>query len=59
MNFVDMDDLHDFLLVEILRRFPSKEFVFQCTSVSKRWCSLISEPYFIGRFVCPRDIKPQ
>lgn len=52
-----IDDLPDSLLVEILRRLPSKEFVFQCTSVSKRWCTLISEPYFIGRFLCLQKYK--
>lgn len=42
-----------FFLVEILCRLPSKESVFQCTCVSKRWCTLISNnPYFVSRFLC-------
>ncbi|XP_004295646.1 PREDICTED: uncharacterized protein LOC101310788 [Fragaria vesca subsp. vesca] len=41
----------DDLLVEILCRLPSKEFVFQCKCVSKHWLSLISDPYLIGRFL--------
>ncbi|KAL6203988.1 hypothetical protein ACLB2K_021258 [Fragaria x ananassa] len=45
------DDLPDLLLVEILCRLPRKEFVFQCKCVSKHWLNLISDPYFIGRFL--------
>ncbi|CAL2235351.1 unnamed protein product [Prunus armeniaca] len=46
-----IDDLPDTALVEILCRLPSSKFVFQCQCVSKRWRTLISDPYFIGRFV--------
>ncbi|ONI35004.1 hypothetical protein PRUPE_1G509700 [Prunus persica] len=46
-----IDDLPDTALVEILCRLPSSKFVFQCQRVSKRWRTLVSDPYFIGRFV--------
>ncbi|KAL6285227.1 hypothetical protein ACE6H2_009617 [Prunus campanulata] len=46
-----IDDLPDVALVEILCRLPSSKFVFQCQSVSKHWRTVISDPYFIGRFV--------
>ncbi|PRQ35547.1 putative F-box domain-containing protein [Rosa chinensis] len=50
-HVLKIDDLPDFLLVEILCRLPSKEFVFQCKCVSKHWLNLISDPYLIGRFL--------
>ncbi|CAL2235356.1 unnamed protein product [Prunus armeniaca] len=46
-----IDDLPDVALVEILCQLPSSKFVFQCQSVSKRWRTVISDPYFISRFV--------
>ncbi|KAL6200728.1 hypothetical protein ACLB2K_030509 [Fragaria x ananassa] len=50
-DVVSFDDLPDLLSVEILCRLPSKELVFQCKCVSKHWLNLISDPYFIGRFL--------
>ncbi|KAK9923152.1 hypothetical protein M0R45_031584 [Rubus argutus] len=47
-----IDDLHEVLLVEILCRLPSNKFLFQCKCVSKRWYSLISAPYLLGRYLC-------
>ncbi|KAI5340951.1 hypothetical protein L3X38_020225 [Prunus dulcis] len=44
-----MDDLPDVVLMEILCRLPCYKFVSHCKCVSKRWCSLISDPYFISR----------
>ncbi|PQQ17654.1 hypothetical protein Pyn_33286 [Prunus yedoensis var. nudiflora] len=44
-----IDDLPDVVLMEILCRLPSYKFVSHCKCVSKRWCSLISDPYFISR----------
>ncbi|CAL2235369.1 unnamed protein product [Prunus armeniaca] len=52
-----IDDLPDLVLVEILCRLPCNKFVFQCKSVSKRWCTLIADPYFIGRFVSIKSYK--
>ncbi|BFG19222.1 hypothetical protein CerSpe_054960 [Prunus speciosa] len=52
-----IDDLPDVVLVEILCRLPCNKFVFQCKSVSKRWCTLIADPYFIGRFVSIQSYK--
>ncbi|KAM5581066.1 hypothetical protein ABKV19_010335 [Rosa sericea] len=46
-----IDDLPDYLLVEVLCRLPDNKICLQCTSVCRRWCSLISDPYFIGRFL--------
>ncbi|KAL6297661.1 hypothetical protein ACE6H2_005803 [Prunus campanulata] len=46
----NLDDLPDFLLVEILCRIPQKSAV-QCMCVSKRWYGLVSDPYFVGRFL--------
>ncbi|XP_016649795.1 PREDICTED: uncharacterized protein LOC103333092 [Prunus mume] len=42
-----IDDLSDVILAEILCRLPCNKFVFQCKSVSKHWCTLIADPYFI------------
>ncbi|CAL2250210.1 unnamed protein product [Prunus armeniaca] len=44
-----IDDLPDVVLMEILCRLPCYKFVSHCKRVSKRWCSLISDPYFISR----------
>ncbi|PRQ42402.1 putative F-box domain-containing protein [Rosa chinensis] len=45
------NDLPDFVLVEILCRLPPNyKFSFQCKCVSKRWLSLLSDPYFAARF---------
>ncbi|XP_062016882.1 uncharacterized protein LOC133733247 [Rosa rugosa] len=46
-----IDDLPDYLLVEVLCRLPDNKICLQCTSVCRRWCSLISDPHFIGRFL--------
>ncbi|KAL4625705.1 hypothetical protein ACB092_05G044700 [Castanea dentata] len=42
---LSIDDLPDCLLIEILTQLPLKS-IFQCKSVSRRWCSLISAPSF-------------
>ncbi|KAB2610266.1 hypothetical protein D8674_018298 [Pyrus ussuriensis x Pyrus communis] len=49
-NINTIDDLTDVVLVEILCRLPSSKFVVQCKCVSKRWCTLISDSYFVDRF---------
>ncbi|XP_062021207.1 uncharacterized protein LOC133737719 [Rosa rugosa] len=49
---MNIDDLPGLVLVEILCRLPCYKLVFQSKCVSKRWCALISDPYFIGRFIC-------
>lgn len=54
----NITDLPDFLLVEILCRLPCKKFVFQCKLVSNRWCTLLSDLYFIGRFLCLQSETP-
>lgn len=48
----EIDDLPDVVLVEILCRFSCYKFIFECKCVSKHWCTLMSSPYFIGRFLC-------
>ncbi|KAK9725334.1 hypothetical protein RND81_05G137300 [Saponaria officinalis] len=42
-----IDDLNDELLIEILCRLPCYIFALRCKIVSKRWCSLISDPLFV------------
>ncbi|KAK9924830.1 hypothetical protein M0R45_033178 [Rubus argutus] len=49
---ISIDDLPDVVLVEILCRLLRYKFVSQCKLVSKRWCTLMSNSYFIGRFLC-------
>ncbi|KAL6214435.1 hypothetical protein ACLB2K_013869 [Fragaria x ananassa] len=51
LNPMNIDDLPGVVLVEILSRLPCYKLVFQSKCVSKRWCALISDPYFIGRFL--------
>lgn len=46
-----IDDLPHTLLVEILSRLPCNKSASQCKLVSKRWLSLLSEPYFLRRFL--------
>ncbi|KAK6272324.1 hypothetical protein POUND7_009407 [Theobroma cacao] len=42
---IDDSDVPDWLLTEILQRLPVKHiFMFKC--VSKRWFTLISDPFF-------------
>ncbi|KAL6190976.1 hypothetical protein ACLB2K_037370 [Fragaria x ananassa] len=47
-----IDDLSDVLLVEILCRLPCNKLIFQCKLVSKSWYNLISDPYFVRRYLC-------
>lgn len=55
---ISIDDLPDVVLVEILCRLPCYKFVSRCKLVSKRWYTLMSNAYFIGRFLClQRDHK--
>ncbi|CAN6585277.1 unnamed protein product [Malus baccata var. baccata] len=51
-----IDDLPDFVLVEILCRLP-RESAVQCRCVSKRWFSLLSDNYFRLCFLCVQDKK--
>ncbi|XP_062021225.1 uncharacterized protein LOC133737736 [Rosa rugosa] len=46
--FLNIEDLLDYLLVEILCRLPCK-FVLRCKCVCKSWSTLISHPYFESR----------
>ncbi|KAM5581113.1 hypothetical protein ABKV19_010371 [Rosa sericea] len=48
---IEIDDLPDVVLVEILCRLPCYKFVSKCKCVSKRWCNVMSGPYFLGRFL--------
>lgn len=48
---MNIDDLPEFELVEILCRL-SPENAVRCKCVSKRWCSLISDPNFVRHYVC-------
>ncbi|BFG34120.1 hypothetical protein CerSpe_203950 [Prunus speciosa] len=48
---MNIDDLPQHLLVEILCRLGCNKIVFQCKCVSKRWFALISDPYFVLRFL--------
>jgi|UniRef100_A0A2N9FAD4 hypothetical protein len=51
----EINKLPDAMLFEILSRLPCR-LVLQCKSISKRWCSLISDPSFIRGF-CHRHRK--
>ncbi|RXI01635.1 hypothetical protein DVH24_014984 [Malus domestica] len=54
----NIDDLPDSLLVVFFCQLPSYKSVSQCKCVSKRWCTLISDPHFIGCFLyLQRDRK--
>ncbi|KAJ4825248.1 hypothetical protein Tsubulata_029960 [Turnera subulata] len=46
-----INDLDEELLSEILKRLPSAKQTTACKLVSKNWCSLISTPFFVSRFV--------
>ncbi|KAM1001980.1 hypothetical protein EV1_002357 [Malus domestica] len=50
---LNLDGLHDSVLVEILGHLPY-ESVVQCMCVSKRWYNLVFNPYFLSRFSCVR-----
>ncbi|KAI5355501.1 PREDICTED: F-box [Prunus dulcis] len=52
-----IDDLPSVILAEILCRLACNKYVFQCKTVSKRWCTLIEDPYFIGCFVRIQSYK--
>ncbi|BFG19240.1 hypothetical protein CerSpe_055140 [Prunus speciosa] len=52
-----IDDLPNGILAEILCRLACTKYVFQCKTVSKRWCTLIEDPYFIGCFVSIQSYK--
>ncbi|XP_074270284.1 uncharacterized protein LOC141593982 [Silene latifolia] len=49
-NSKTIEDLDNNMLAQILFRFPSGKFVVGCKLVSKRWCSLISDPKFASQF---------
>ncbi|PRQ29833.1 putative F-box domain-containing protein [Rosa chinensis] len=46
-----IDDLPNFILAEILARLPRKKTVFRAKCVSRRWLSLLSDPYFVRTFL--------
>lgn len=46
-----IDNLPDLVLVEILCRLPHNKVAFQCKLVSKRWRTILSDPYFANRFL--------
>lgn len=46
-----IDDLPDVILVEILARLPCKKMVFQAKCASKPWSSLLSDSFFVKRFL--------
>ncbi|PRQ60375.1 putative F-box domain-containing protein [Rosa chinensis] len=50
-----IDDLPDVVLVDILCRLPCYDYVCEYKCVSKRWSNLMSDPYFIGRFLLRRQ----
>ncbi len=50
LNLININELPEALLLEILYRLPC-QWALQCKSVSKRWYSLISDPYFIRSFI--------
>ncbi|XP_030969776.1 putative F-box/kelch-repeat protein At1g15680 [Quercus lobata] len=54
-----MDDLPDWVLMEILVLLPLCTVVLTCKWVSKRWFTLISSPYFARRFVAQHSQQPQ
>ncbi|KAH9611868.1 hypothetical protein KSS87_019547 [Heliosperma pusillum] len=47
----NMDGLADELLMEVLCRLPSSKTAIMCSSVCKRWSAIVSQPYFVSRFV--------
>lgn len=55
----NIDDLPDFVLVEILYRLPHNKFVFQCKCVCKRWFSLISDEKFLCHFLWIQSLQNQ
>ncbi|KAL6208585.1 hypothetical protein ACLB2K_019534 [Fragaria x ananassa] len=53
-----IDDLPDLVLVEILcRLLYIVKLVVQCKCVSRRWFTLISDSYFISRFLCQHRMQ--
>lgn len=46
-----IDDLPDLVLVEIFCRLPHNKVAFVCKLVSKRWRTLLSDPYFVCQFL--------
>ena len=57
-EFMNINKLSDLLLFEILYRLPCR-WALQCKSISKRWFSLISHPYFIRRYIHHRHSDSQ
>lgn len=51
----NIDDLSNDVLVEIFCRLHSVSFVSQCKCVTKSWCTLMSNPYFISNFLWRRS----
>ncbi|KAL9240126.1 hypothetical protein vseg_014383 [Gypsophila vaccaria] len=44
-----MEHVNDELLVEILCRLPNYRTAVRCKTVSKHWCSVISDPFFMAK----------
>jgi F-box interacting protein len=49
-DLININKLPDAMLSEILYRLPCR-LALQCKSLSKRWFSLVSDPYFICGFI--------
>ena len=50
-----MANVSDDLLIEILLRLPDCRYAIQCSTVCKRWHSLISHPGFVRQFIHHHD----
>lgn len=51
-----LGDLPDLILVEILARLACKSTLFRAKCVSKRWLSLLSDPYFVRTFLSVQGV---
>lgn len=48
---ISINNLPESVLVEILCRLPSANFIFRCKCVCKRWFAIVSSHYFVNRFL--------
>ncbi|XP_004301763.1 PREDICTED: putative F-box protein At1g50870 [Fragaria vesca subsp. vesca] len=51
-----LGDLPDLILVEILAGLACKSTLFRAKCVSKRWLSLLSDPYFVRTFLSVQGV---
>ncbi|XP_038700573.1 uncharacterized protein LOC119997545 [Tripterygium wilfordii] len=51
-----LNSLTDDLLIEVLHRLSSGKLIYQCKTVCKRWCSLLSSPDFLRRTPIPSTV---